>query len=60
LAGASATNRLLQTQLTHVAPADPLVLGLAAITVMAAVVAATLVPTRRALRIDPAVALKQP
>jgi hypothetical protein len=57
--GASAVaTRLLRTLLFGVEPGDPLVFGTAALVVIAAALAAALVPAMRAARIDPVAALK--
>jgi putative ABC transport system permease protein len=54
-----ATNRLLTTQLWNVSPHDPLTLAAAMIVVSAIALAACYIPARRALRVDPIVALRQ-
>jgi len=53
------TGRALQAQLFHVAPADPLVMALAALAAMAAAAGGAIAPARRAAMVDPAAALKQ-
>lgn len=58
LALAAAAARGLEALLFEVSPADPLSLLAVAATLLAAVLAACLVPTLRALRVDPAVALR--
>jgi ABC-type antimicrobial peptide transport system permease subunit len=58
LAGALLTARLFAGLLFGIGPADPVAL-VAAVAVLAAVaLAATLLPARRAARVDPAVALR--
>ncbi len=56
--GALATTRLLRAFLFDVAPTDPVTLGCAALTLVAATVAASWVPARRAAKVDPMVALR--
>jgi putative ABC transport system permease protein len=51
--------RAMQAQLFHVRPADPVVLGAAALAVAVAALAAAIAPARRAARVDAAVALRQ-
>jgi ABC-type lipoprotein release transport system permease subunit len=50
--------RLLSSLLFGVSTVDPLALGAAAAFVLGTAFAATLVPTRRALRVDPTVTLR--
>jgi predicted permease len=50
--------RLLESQLFGLSATDPLVLGAAALTLAAAVLFATLIPARRAVKVDPTVALR--
>ena len=45
--------------LFNVAPRDPVIFALVAATLTAVALAATLVPARRAMRVDPAVALRE-
>lgn len=52
-------NRLVASQLYEVQPADPGVLGLAALMIAAVAFVACLVPTRRATGVDPMVALRE-
>jgi putative ABC transport system permease protein len=59
LAAAGALSRFVAALLYRVAPADPLVLGMAAIVCGAAAFIACAIPMRRALRIDPMIALRQ-
>ncbi len=56
---AIAASRLAQGMLYGVAPAAPHVLGIAALALAIAAIAATLVPAWRANRIDPAVTLRE-
>jgi len=58
LASALAMNRVVASLLYEVAPSDPLVLMSVAVAVAAAAMFACLVPLRRALRVDPIVALR--
>jgi predicted permease len=53
LAGAVAGTRVLRGLLFEVSPTDPLVLAGVSLLLIALAVAASLVPTRRALRVDP-------
>jgi ABC-type antimicrobial peptide transport system permease subunit len=50
--------RLLRTELFHVSPTDPVTYLAAPIVLMAVALAAALLPTRRATRVDPVVALR--
>ncbi|HEV8217112.1 MAG TPA: ABC transporter permease [Gemmatimonadaceae bacterium] len=59
LAGAVATTRYLQAMLFGVTPTDPLVLFGSAGVLLAVSLLACLVPARRAVRIDPMVALRE-
>lgn len=58
LAGALAVTRLLSSMLFGVTPRDPLTLGSVAVLLAAVALAATLVPARRATRVDPIHALR--
>jgi putative ABC transport system permease protein len=58
LAGSLAVNRILQSQLVAVSPHDPLTLAGAIVTLAGVALIASHVPTRRATRIDPIVALR--
>ena len=51
-------SRAVGSLLYGVGPRDPISLALAAGLLLAAAVAASLVPARRAVRIDPAIALR--
>ncbi|HEX5216053.1 MAG TPA: FtsX-like permease family protein, partial [Vicinamibacterales bacterium] len=50
--------RFIATELFNVDPRDPLAFGLAPIVLLIAAVVACVVPVKRALRVDPAVALR--
>lgn len=58
LAGSLALTRLLQGLLFAVRPSDPLTLTAVAVALALAAVAASLVPARRAAKVDPLVALR--
>jgi putative ABC transport system permease protein len=58
LAAALAVNRVLISALVHVSPADPVTLAVAAATLIAAAMLGCLIPARRAIRMDPVVALR--
>ena len=58
LIGAFVVTRLLQALLYGVSPTDPLTLALLPLALLVVVLAATLVPARRASRIDPVEALR--
>jgi hypothetical protein len=58
MVGAIALGRVMRTILFEVSPADPLVLSLAAASLLAATLAATLVPTRLAARTDPLLVMR--
>jgi len=57
--GALATTRALGSLLYDVAPTDPIVLGGVSILLLVIAVAASLAPTRRAVRVEPAAALRR-
>jgi putative ABC transport system permease protein len=59
LAGAVGLLRLLGTLLFEVTPADPMVLLSVSFVLIGVVVAASYVPARRAVRVDPVTALRQ-
>jgi ABC-type antimicrobial peptide transport system permease subunit len=59
LAGAVALSGVLRSMLVGVTPGDPLTLAGVAAILSAVAIAACLLPTRRALRIDPLVALRR-
>ena len=58
MAGALAVGQLLQTLIAGVSPRDPLTLGLVTLLLTGVAIAATLLPARRATRIEPLVALR--
>jgi len=58
LAGALASTRVLHSLLFEVTPTDPLTLASVACLLLGVAVAATLVPARRAAKVDPMVALR--
>ena len=58
IAGALAAGRALASQLYGVPAWDPLTIGLATLTVLAAAIGASLLPARRAAAVDPATALR--
>lgn len=58
LAGAVASTRVLNSLLFEITPTDPLTLGTVAGLLMAVAIAATLIPARRATKVDPMVALR--
>jgi ABC-type lipoprotein release transport system permease subunit len=58
LATSLAVNRLLQSQLVGVSPYDALTLATAPLLLLVVAVLACHVPSRRAVRIDPVVALR--
>jgi putative ABC transport system permease protein len=59
LAGSLGINRLLQSQLVEVSPGDPLTYGIATTVLVASAVFGCWIPARRAMRLDPVVALRQ-
>jgi ABC-type antimicrobial peptide transport system permease subunit len=58
LAGAFAVTRVLASALYAVRPTDPLTFRAVSLLMMALVVVASYIPTRRATEIDPIVALR--
>lgn len=58
LAAATAVNRVFASQLVGVAPDDPTVLGAVAAMLVVTALAACRIPIRRALRVDPSIALR--
>ena len=58
MAGAMALAQVMTVVLYGVSPADPLTYALVAAVLLGAALLACLVPTRRALRLDPVVALR--
>jgi putative ABC transport system permease protein len=53
-----ALTRVLRSELVGVSPADPVALGTACLVLMAAALLGCLIPARRAMRVDPVVALR--
>jgi putative ABC transport system permease protein len=58
LAASLVVNRLLSSLLIQVSPADPVALTVAASMLMLAAILGCLIPARRAMRVDPVVALR--
>jgi len=58
LVGASAVTRLMSSELYGVSPTDPLVFGVMASLLFAVTLLACYVPARRAMRVDPLIALR--
>jgi putative ABC transport system permease protein len=58
LAGSLAVNRLLKTELVQISPADPITLVIASAALILAALLGCLIPARRAMRVDPMVALR--
>jgi putative ABC transport system permease protein len=58
LVAAAAMTRFMASMLFDVAPRDPLTFGLVALVLAAVAIAATLIPARRAMKINPIVALR--
>jgi ABC-type antimicrobial peptide transport system permease subunit len=59
LAASAASNRLLQSQLVGVSPFDPVTIGGALVVLTVVALTACGVPARRAVRVNPVVALRQ-
>jgi putative ABC transport system permease protein len=53
-----AVNRILQSQLVGVSPYDPVTLATAPVVLILVALLACQIPAQRALRVDPAVALR--
>ena len=58
VAGAAAATRALKSQLYETSPLDPVVFATALALLLGAALAATLIPARRAARVDPAITLR--
>jgi putative ABC transport system permease protein len=58
IGGALAAGRFIASQLYSVAPDDPITISMVAVLLLAVAVGACWVPARRAMRIDPMVALR--
>jgi putative ABC transport system permease protein len=58
LAAALAVTPILKSQLVQVSPADPITIVVASATLIVAATLGCLIPARRALRVDPVVALR--
>ncbi|MBV9035987.1 MAG: FtsX-like permease family protein, partial [Acidobacteriaceae bacterium] len=58
LAGAMALTRVMASLLFHISPTDPFTFVGIALLFFAVAIAASYIPTRRAIRIDPMVALR--
>jgi putative ABC transport system permease protein len=58
LAASFAVNRLLKSMLVQVSPADPVTLLAASAVLISAALLGCLIPARRAMRVDPVVALR--
>jgi ABC-type antimicrobial peptide transport system permease subunit len=59
LAAAVAGSKVLRSMLFGVEPRDPMTYGLVTLSLVAVALAATLVPARSAIRVNPAVALRK-
>jgi len=59
LVASLAVNRFLQSQLVGVSPWDPVTLAVAPLTLILVALLACQVPARRAMRVDPAITLRQ-
>ena len=58
LAASLAVNRVLQSQLVGVSPYDPLTMASAPVVLLAVALVACQIPARRAMNVDPVVALR--
>jgi ABC-type lipoprotein release transport system permease subunit len=57
-AASLSVNRILQSQLVGVSPYDPVTLAMAPTVLILVALLACQIPSRRAMRVDPAVALR--
>src|SRR6185503_13936437 len=60
LAGAVTLTRFMASMLFNVAPRDPITFGLVATVLAVVAIAATLIPARRAMTVNPITALREP
>jgi putative ABC transport system permease protein len=60
LAGAAVLTRWMSTELYGVSPTDPVTYAFVAVAIAVATFAASCLPTRRALRVDPLIVLREP
>ena len=58
LAGSLMVNRLLRAELVNVSPSDPLTLTVASLALVLAALLGCWIPSRRAMCVDPVVALR--
>jgi putative ABC transport system permease protein len=58
LIGSLGINRLLQLQLIQVSPGDPLTYAIATVVLVASAALGCWIPARRAMTVDPAIALR--
>jgi ABC-type antimicrobial peptide transport system permease subunit len=58
LAASLAVNRLLQSVLVQISPSDPITLLIASAVLILSATLGCLIPARRAMRVDPLVALR--
>jgi putative ABC transport system permease protein len=58
LVGSIAVNRLLRAELVHVSPSDPITLIVASAALAFSATLGCLIPARRAMRVDPVIALR--
>ena len=59
LVGSLGMNQLLQSQLVEVSPGDPLTYAIATVVLVASAALGCVIPARRAMRLDPLIALRQ-